>query len=1758
MMKSRIKQSISLFLAVIMLSTTLLIAPFTASAAVKAVNEQDVQKLNFWADPVGDVDPSSVVQQTIDETSTVSAMGLVQAHTVGNKYSSSNSEDYYYLFLPTLAKLDSLVLYFDNNGSDTTEITTPSNSKVTITKGVPTNVFSGYGEKYTATSTWKIKINGEDQNFHVVKSANVATMYINTKSGSTQKIHDSNKHTYREPGTIQVYQADGTKDYDGWMDRLGGHGNGTWETDNAKNSYNLKINKSTSLLGMPKAKKWVLLGHGYDGTNGSNENASLIRNNLTYDFADYIGVENQPDYDPVDLYCNGHYMGSYILVEKPEIKSNRIDVIDAYENLEIANGTTDPITGITTPADFDTLNMETKLSPTSRPDTLTGCTVGNKKYSTINSGKLQEPDDITGGYLFGIEIADRWVNELNGFCGYARQGWTVRSCDYMSDGMIDYCYDLLYAMGAAVYQDDGNVPSKTTEQGGGSILTAAYKASCPPPAQKYQGMHWNDILDADSAVTYYWTQEFFKNMDASTSSTYFYKNSDSVDSKVYAGPIWDSDNTMCTGGSRYGLNYGDPNNWYVKEQKIYKFYSNTKNTTTKTLYDASAYTFYAALSKQNDFWAMAEEKWLDTVSPAVDVLLGKAPASGRLHSIDWYIEEIKESALMNNIRLAGVNATYNKDNCIKDYLTNWITRRQTFVNTQIGPANINNASAQGIEDQRFTGAPIEPKVELTYNNPTLGKQELVEGTDYTLSYNNNVNLGTATVTITGINRFSGTKTLTFKILANTIESGTLTIYDGAYLDDEVVPNLTDRNGTPIVKAVKFHWYLDGEFVITSPTYTVKNSDSGKTLHVIAEGDDTKQIVGSLKSNDCPIADTTRPDGTIRNLATFNYKYGNDGTSLVGNKKEGYAATSGLQKENAKLFGSVDGKDYNNLEWSGSDTFTLTNGKVDQQPILSPSSSSPWKEYPVIDVSFSTEGFTDITFSADIGATNKGPAFYSLQYSVDGGEFKYIVDKDNEDIYYEITKNKLMGNGFNLTLPKECDDKNAVTVRIIADSPYTVAKQADLFGDGKYSGKIAINNVLVDGTKDNMVTDLKAPNIVTENASPLYTDEIVTIKEPNNGADIYYTLTDSKGSTSEPYTYKEKGFAPFEKMKSETITVTAWCELGIYSSEKVSKIFNHAGDALARFEYTNYSSEVVDGKLPSSGGSFGKSSFMTTIVDSKTQYVPFFRPDKGAYVIAPDDGLLWSADSGFYFEVSTSGYDSIAFSCDAYTTEQGPNSMSLAYSLDGTTWTNVVTNKTLTANKKLENYMDKVVISGIENARKVYIRLNTQENKTNSGDKLHNGESKGNVYINNVLIGGKEIDDVIKMPYTTKTTDYFGKNGTVKYSSPDGIPMQYTVTNSKGKIVLSGAYPSDGIQLSLANGFNPYVKEPYTINIWAGDDDDRSIANVRTYFYKGDTVAEYSYTENKFNNNANENKTLVNSTKGTGTLSMYPGGETAASMEYKNSNSGIRTEASTENGWKATKKLDNPNGNGFWLITASTLGYTDLTLTLDQTSSNKGPRDWGLAYSTDGINYTYISNSNIRNIGLDSVNETYANIPLPKELNNKETVYIKVFINGGENFAEAELDIEPDKGNTSINNIEICGLAEAQEVTATMFTTVLENREATSGTTPVAGIDVYVNGDFVGKTAEDGKISFTTTKNVLCTVYFDNGTFCRTIKFTPTDDVEKNVPLMVLDVTKDGCVNISDLSDIDRKMDEPNRTFYMDIFRYFMCILEKEFEYADID
>ena len=65
------------------------------------------------------------------------------------------------------------------------------------------------------------------------------------------------------------------------------------------------------------------------------------------------------------------------------------------------------------------------------------------------------------------------------------------------------------------------------------------------------------------------------------------------------------------------------------------------------------------------------------------------------------------------------------------------------------------------------------------------------------------------------------------------------------------------------------------------------------------------------SNACPITATVRPSGTVKNIATFSYKYGDDGLSLQGGKTANTPPRA--CRSDTALYASVNGTERSKLE-----------------------------------------------------------------------------------------------------------------------------------------------------------------------------------------------------------------------------------------------------------------------------------------------------------------------------------------------------------------------------------------------------------------------------------------------------------------------------------------------------------------------------------------------------------------------------------------------------------------------------------------------------------------------------------------------------------------------------------------------------------------------------------------------------------------------------------------------------------------------------
>lgn len=732
----------------------------------------------------------------------------------------------------------------------------------------------------------------------------------------------------------------------------------------------------------------------------------------------------------------------------------------------------------------------------------------------------------------------------------------------------------------------------------------------------------------------------------------------------------------------------------------------------------------------------------------------------------------------------------------------------------------------------------------------------------------------------------------------------------------------------------------------------------------------------------------------------------------GDKTNGYDATEGIMQSSAKLFASVNGTDPRKLEWSDGE-YAYKTSTTAMVPLMTAGKKNLWGENPYFEVKCSTLGYENIKFSAKVSGSNKGPANYKLQYSTDNAN--YI------DVYTAptITQNKnLQNNLFDKVSIPAASDKATVYFRMIATDTKTIG--GDDFYDTK-NGEAAINDIFIYGTsKSAAIPTLVAPTASIASGSEIYGNTAIALScSTSQTAQIYYTVND--GAATE-YTGE---FMPFKNISDSTVTIKTWAtQDGYTQSETAVYTYTSTQDEITSFDFSDGKyPDYVNGTVEAASGIY-PTGRITASLNGTTQYTPLYSTKEKAISISPDDTYTWQQGGYWQIEASTAGYKNVYLSADAFSSKKGPARMTLQYSTDGNSYKTLYADKLLPVSDPGTYYSDYPLPADAADQQKVYIRFAIEKDeRADNLDSLFDNESKGNTYINKLVISGDRTTD-LKMPYTTKATTYFGANGTIAYKSFDDASIKYSIYTANGTPVVENQEYNSTEKISLAalSAFDAQLCKQFRVDVWTENGTQKSMTNSQLYTYKGDTIAAFEYK--KSNGASVTAQKSVASTDGNAELRMYPNGTDIAEISYNADTKALRAEASDTNAWNFDTARENPNHDGYWLITASTKGYQDIKFSADQLSTSKGPRDYAISASTDGVNYTPLANSSVR--VTDSLNSTYTNISLPAELDNKDKVYIKIKIDGGETLSGLELSsTDPTEnvygnGNTDINNIELCG------------------------------------------------------------------------------------------------------------------------------------------
>lgn len=168
-----------------------------------------------------------------------------------------------------------------------------------------------------------------------------------------------------------------------------------------------------------------------------------------------------------------------------------------------------------------------------------------------------------------------------------------------------------------------------------------------------------------------------------------------------------------------------------------------------------------------------------------------------------------------------------------------------------------------VPDTVFTGEQVRPDVVVSY-----GSYQFINNSDYTLSFKDNVNIGTASVVVTGKNHLSGSRTVTFPIEKADISSTEIAVKDATFTGSAVKSGVDVKLGNVTLKEGT-HYTLSYKNNVNAGTAQVTISGKGSLegavtkSFTIAKADISK---ASISANG-----TYAPDGVKIGI---NAKFGN--------------------------------------------------------------------------------------------------------------------------------------------------------------------------------------------------------------------------------------------------------------------------------------------------------------------------------------------------------------------------------------------------------------------------------------------------------------------------------------------------------------------------------------------------------------------------------------------------------------------------------------------------------------------------------------------------------------------------------------------------------------------------------------------------------------------------------------------------------------------------------------------------------------------
>lgn len=143
-----------------------------------------------------------------------------------------------------------------------------------------------------------------------------------------------------------------------------------------------------------------------------------------------------------------------------------------------------------------------------------------------------------------------------------------------------------------------------------------------------------------------------------------------------------------------------------------------------------------------------------------------------------------------------------------------------------------------ISNQAYTGKSIKPAVSVTVNGNAL-----TEGTDYTVTYSNNKKIGAAKAVVTGIGQYTGTVTISFKIVPKAISLKSVKSKTTKAAVVKFTAGKGSLSGYQVVYSTSSSFKNSKKITTKKTTATLKSLKSGKKYYVKVRG--YKKVSGKI-------------------------------------------------------------------------------------------------------------------------------------------------------------------------------------------------------------------------------------------------------------------------------------------------------------------------------------------------------------------------------------------------------------------------------------------------------------------------------------------------------------------------------------------------------------------------------------------------------------------------------------------------------------------------------------------------------------------------------------------------------------------------------------------------------------------------------------------------------------------------------------------------------------------------------------------------